>query len=334
MTPLFRQALFSSGFSGLRFGRGEKFFMVRRCAVAALALSSGLLWSSLSHAEILFNGTFTSGSTSAWSKAEEVSPDRLFITNDPLGQRGKVLRVTVDQGDNPINASGNRNELAYQGDMPTNAERYYHWATMWPSDYVSPETWQLFTQFHHNVGGGPPPVQFFAWGEQIILQVNSVQKWAVPLQRGQWHDFVFHVFWSSDPSKGYIELWYDGGHVIPLTPVATLYPGTPNYLKEGLYRNASVSQQQILYQQGALIGTSLDDVWPIGQTGMPAALSPASASQPAMTPDQVADFRQKAGCTAAGAATWPVLALALGFLALRERRRLAAARVVTKRLSG
>jgi hypothetical protein len=288
------------------------------------------MWSSLGRAEVLWNGTFTSGNTKAWSTAEEVSPDRLVVTQDPLGQRGQVLRVTVNQGDNPIHASGNRNELVYQGDMPTNAERYYHWATMFPSDYVSPETWQLFTQFHQDVGGGPPPVQFFAWGDQIILQVDSVQKWAVPLERGQWHDFVFHVFWSSDPKKGYVELWYDGGHVLDKTPCATLFPGTPAYLKEGLYRNASVQQQQILYQQGAVIGTTVDDVWP-NKLGVPGNASGSSdGSQPAMSPQQVAEFRQKAGCSAAGSATWPVLALALGFLVLRTRRR-AAVRVVARR---
>ena len=75
---------------------------------------------------------------------------------DPLGDGKWVLQATVIQGDNPMNVSGNRNELFYEGDNVNvgdgQTERFYHWQTMWPTDYVSPATWQLFTQWHQYQG--------------------------------------------------------------------------------------------------------------------------------------------------------------------------------------
>jgi hypothetical protein len=260
---------------------------------SSLTLGALLLSAGTASATVLWRGDFSTGDTSQWTGAEEVSPSRLEVLRDPLGDGSWVLQATVEQGDNPINASGNRNELFYEGDNVNvgngSAERFYHWRTMWPADYVSPATWQLFTQWHQYQGGGSPPVEFYLNGENVNLTVLSRgdhPEWTVPLQRGVWHDFIIDVNWSEDPSVGYYRVWYDGQEVVAKTPAATLMAGGGGvYLKQGLYRNADITEAQRVYHTGMTIATTLADVLSTAASTAPdAGVTGQSGSAPS-SPD-------------------------------------------------
>jgi hypothetical protein len=247
------------------------------CAALVTAVSG------TAHAAVIWRGDFTTGDISQWTSTESVGSDRLQVTKDPMDPNQFALQTTVKQGDNPTHsAGGNRNELTYEADRPAEGdERYYRWQTMWPADYQTDNYWQIFTQWHQYVSGGSPPLAFMAWGEQIKLGNNQdTYFWTAPLERGRWHDFVFHVIWSSDSSVGGIELWYDGNHALPFTNVATLFPHDTVYTKQGLYRKDRIQQDQVIYDRGMTIATSLADVMP----ATPPATTPASTTPPATTP--------------------------------------------------
>jgi hypothetical protein len=298
-------------------------------AIATFALTA--LSVAPSYASVLWKGTFEDGSIDHWTKAEMVNADRLQVVADPMDAGRKVLRVRVHQGDDPINASGNRNELLYNGDLPQNEERWYRWQTMWPADYQSPDTWQLFTQFHHIDGGGSPPLEFYAQGEEIRLRASGTGIWTHALERGTWHDFVLHVFWSADATKGYAELWYDGKQVLTRTPAATLFAGQSAYLKQGLYRNETINFDQTIYQTGATIGTTMNDVWP---PDPPKASSSSNAvttvsgttggtTLPPLSAKQVENFKAKTGCSTLSFVGWPLLAMAVAAVLNARRRKTA-----------
>jgi uncharacterized protein (TIGR03382 family) len=105
--------------------------------------------------------------------------------------------------------------------------------------------------------------------------------WRAPLQREKWNDFVLRVKWSSDPRVGFVELYHGGQRVLPQTKVATQYSGQRNYLKLGLYRDASIAQEGIVFHDGFTQATRLEDVLPPAVVAAPA---PASGGQP--TPDE------------------------------------------------
>ena len=251
-------------------------------------LASGVVASS-AQASVIWRGDYSTGDLSQWTGSETVGNGRLSVVPAP-SSTGQALRAIVEQGDNPIASSGNRNELFYQGDDVSSgtAERWYRWQTYWPSDYESADTWQLFTQWHQYSGGGSPPMEFFVWGEQLELIVNNATTpiWTAPLQRGMWHDFVFHVNWSTDPSVGFVELYYDGKPVLPRQATATLYSGGGGaYLKQGLYRDATISQTQTVYHRGMVIGSEQADVVPpppappaAAKSGVPSPGSPTTST--------------------------------------------------------
>lgn len=210
-----------------------------------LAANAGTLW----------KGDFSSSDLSQWSKVERVAASRIKVVAD--GDGGKAGRFLVKQGDDPINASGNRNELVYVGDKITEgAERWYSWNTLWPDSFKSAPTWQLFTQWHHTGTSGSPPIEFFTNREQILLRVNQKQVWSTPLTRGLWHWFVLHVKWSSNASKGYVEVYYDGKPVLRRLVTKTLYAGQGVYLKQGLYRKDTITYDQVIYHRRTRIQNS------------------------------------------------------------------------------
>ncbi len=291
----------------------------RMVLAAAVVLTSA----SAAQASVLWRGDFETGDISQWSKAQEVAPERLQIVTNPVAPGSQyALKATVIQGDNPIGASGNRNELVYLSYEPSGTERYYRWQTMFAEDYPSADTWQLFTQWHHSGDSGSPPVEFTIRNEEIALGITSNAVWRAPLVRGVWHDFVFHVKWSSDPSEGFIELWYDGQRVIPKSYMATQFPGMTQYLKQGLYRNNTISQTGVVYHDGFVIGETLEDVVPpAGGTG---DQQQHGTNTNAATQGPSGEPMPHVGCSAGSGAAVPFAALlALGapaFSRLLRRR--------------
>ena len=230
------------------------------CLVPVLA-SAGVVW----------RGDFESGDRSQYSGAQMVSADRLQVVTSPVAEGQYALKVTVKQGDDPINASGNRNELVYQGREALGSEYYYRWKVMFATDFPSVATWQLFTQWHHDGCCGSPPVEFYVKGEEIRLSLPGTAEvpWRTKLVRGVWHEFIMHVKWGSSVNTGFIELWHNQELVLPKRGAMTMYSGQKNYLKLGLYRNDTVRPVGVVYHDGFVQATTLEDVLPVDEPQPP-----------------------------------------------------------------
>jgi hypothetical protein len=247
-----------------------------------------LLGVPVARAEVVWRGDFETGDLSQWSVSQEVAPDRMQVVDSPVRQGKHALRVEVRQGDNPLNgASGNRAELVWTPVEKEGNDRYYSWSTMWAQDFPSVATWQAFTQWHHTGNTGTPPLEMYVNGESMYLAIGADETvvWTHPLERGAWHDFILHVKWSSDPGVGFVELWYDGQEVLRKTSGATMFPGQDNIMKQGLYRNDTISQVGVLYHDGMTVATTLEDVLPPS----PALATGGSSSPPVGTASPPAD---------------------------------------------
>jgi hypothetical protein len=212
---------------------------------------------------VVWRGDFETGDRSQWDREQMVSSDRLQVVPSPVRQGSYALKATVRHGDDPINSSGNRNELVKMTREPVGSEYYYRWSTMFASDFPSVRTWQLFTQWHHEGSSGSPPLELYVYGEEMRLNIGGdpgTLVWKAPLVRGQWQDFIFHVKWSPDPSVGFVELYHNGQLVLPKRYIATQFPGMLNYLKLGLYRSDTITQTGVVYHDGFTMARSLADV--------------------------------------------------------------------------
>ena len=232
-------------------------------------------------ATVLWRGDYDTGNLSQWTGYQGIL-SRLTLVQSPVRQGGTALRVELHQGD--VSNSGTRNEMflsSAQFNEVEGNDKWYAWSTLFPADYPSNNTWQVFTQWHHSGLTASPPVEFDVVGEEIQLAHNgSTILWRTPLVRALWHDFVVHIYWSS--SNGYIDLYYDGTKVLDHQSTQTLYSGQYAYLKQGLYRDASISNVAVLYHDGMVMGTTLADVAPQLVTPPP--------PPPVPPPDGGADF--------------------------------------------
>ena len=218
---------------------------------------------------VVWRGDLETGDISQWSSSQKVSADRLQVVADPVRQGRYALKTTVYQYDDPINSSGNRNELVRMTREPVGSEYFYRFGVLFATSYPLANTWQLFAQWHHEGSGGSPPLEFTVYGDYIELvtqsappnQVKTVH-WRGPLARGTWHDFVLHVKWSPDKTVGFIELYHNdlSTPALPKRAVATQFPNQLNYLKAGLYRNESIAPVGVVYHDGWVMGRTLADV--------------------------------------------------------------------------
>lgn len=244
-----------------------------------------LLLPTLATASTMWRGDFETGNLSQWDRVQTVSSSRMLVVSSPVREGRYALKTTVRQGDDPINASGNRNELLYVDREPAGSEFFYKWSTLFPKSFPRSSKWQIFTQWHHDGNTGSPPLEFYVVEDQLRLRVGGSSGkiiWRSPLQREQWNDFVLHVKWSPDPKAGFVELYHNGKVVLPLMKVATQYPGQRNYLKMGLYRDASIAPEGVVFHDGFAQATRLEDVMPAPVVATP---EPAPAPAPEGTPD-------------------------------------------------
>jgi hypothetical protein len=211
---------------------------------------------------------------------------------------GYALQVQLLDGDS---FGGNvRNEVSSAAD-PNHAEIrwgegdeiWYGWSTMFDPGFPTPGSvaspWVLFTQWHHANDDFSPPLSMALqtngagdfsvqlWATHTY-GVDNVPLWQAPIARGQWHDFVVHVKWSSD-STGFVELYYGVNGAVPalqtLSPPnaycqgqfngtrcfgPTLFTGQNVYIKQGLYRNPALHGSMTVYHDAMKAGTTISDV--------------------------------------------------------------------------
>jgi uncharacterized protein (TIGR03382 family) len=243
-----------------------------------------LLLPTVASASIVWKGDYETGNLSQWNREQSVSSNRLLVVSSPVREGRYALKTTVRQGDDPIDASGNRNELLYLGREASGSEYFYKWSTLFPASFPRSSRWQIFTQWHHDGSNGSPPLEFYVVDDELRMRVGGSDGkilWRAPLRREQWNDFILHVKWSSDPRVGFVELYHGGQRVLPLTKVATQYSGQRNYLKLGLYRDDSIAPEGVVFHDGFIQATQLTDVLPAA-VATPAPQTPASGdAQPA-----------------------------------------------------
>jgi hypothetical protein len=208
---------------------------------------------------------FETGDLSQYDSVQRAADDRLRVVSAPRREGRYAARFEVRAGDTQAATTGIRAELIAERDggreVGPGDERWYRWSTMFSRSYPLSEDWQTFVQWK-NDGTGSPPLAMTVNGDEILLsggeQNDFHEFWKAPIARGEWHDFVAHIRWSTSERNGFVELWHDGRRVVPRTPTATLYTdedgrAIPNYLKVGLYRSAAIKTTQVLFHDGLVV---------------------------------------------------------------------------------
>ena len=200
-----------------------------------------------------FADGFEDGTIKKWLRSGDVTqPDP--TPDDSIASEGNwSLKFSIPDG------SGSR-DYQRQYVMPKAPDGNVFWwkegdeGTFNFSYYLAPGfpnpsgSWYDLTQWW-NTAGGSPPVElgisagnnYFTigggWGHPNNQHPQSDRN-AGPVVTGKWINWKIHIKFSSDPSKGVIDLWRDGTQLVSgFQPIGgTLYPGGNSYIETGIYR--------------------------------------------------------------------------------------------------
>jgi hypothetical protein len=211
-------------------------------------------------AEVIWRGDFETGDTKQWKGAPK---DGITVVKDPVREGKYALRI--DGTNAARNGKHDRIEFQHQPAPPGTAEgteRYFGWSVYLP---------KKLTDANHSLGyfetrnSWSQLMAFEVKGEDILFTTRQpyTRHWSGKgkLTAGRWHDFAVHVLWSRDPKKGFVEVWFDGDKVVPLTNTATLRDENVAFFQIGLFRETSDVPETIIIDR-VIEATTLEDVTP------------------------------------------------------------------------
>lgn len=174
------------------------------------------------------------------------------VVDDPLGMRGKVLKVSINRDENFDRIANGvpRSEVLFP--MPVRfaqgKEYVITWSTFLPPD-LQFDYEQLAIIFQINQGHwlGGPTVALALKGNQYAISLHggalhekiSAGKWLCCADRdkGHWVDWELHYKPDDTGESGFTRLLRDGALIFDATKAPNAYPGVQDsYLKIGIYK--------------------------------------------------------------------------------------------------
>src|SRR4051794_12515270 len=270
--------------------------------LAALALATA----APARAEVLWHAGAEQPLLSEWANFSCASPDRVSEVSDPVAQGSSAYRVDLHDGDDsfgercelgmsapvkpgfPVFSEGEESWIAYQVYIPAG----------FPSDgsrYVD------VTQFKQVNDLCAPALSVHVENGEMLLFHSADNRsscggnavWRAPMAYGRWVKLLFHVDWSSDPSRGSVELFgdLDGNGLTQLVPPTQMFTmkmdavgaTLPVGARLGIYRDGAVAADATAYFDGFTIATDRASA-EAGAFGAAAATPPPPAQQPPPPP--------------------------------------------------
>ena len=212
-------------------------------------------------AEVIWRGDFETGTTEQWPGAQK--SESVKVVTEPV--RAGKFALRIDGTNAARRKDHDRIEFQHQPKSPgtgEGTERYFGWSIFLPKKLV-PGSHTL--GYFETRNSWSRLMAFEAQGEDIncTTRVPYALRWTgrARLKPGRWHDFAVHVLWSRDPKKGFVEIWFDGEKVVPLTNTATLRDENVAFFQIGLFRETS-EVPEIIFIDHVIEATTLAEVTP------------------------------------------------------------------------
>ncbi|HEY7885922.1 MAG TPA: polysaccharide lyase [Cellvibrionaceae bacterium] len=211
---------------------------------------------------LLWQGDMETGDLSQWSYI--ANPKGVSLVQDCVYQGNYAARIAID-GDEKFLWNGredlNRSELNYRPENTMEGDNtYFGWSFYLPA---------ILADARHELGywetqnSWKQHMRFNIEGDVFSFQLSDAPErfWEVPgfATAGVWRDVAMHIHWSSDPEKGFMEVWLDGKSM-GKTAMATRYNDTDAmFTQMGILRDRR-EEQEVIYIDNAREGESIEAV--------------------------------------------------------------------------
>lgn len=240
-----------------------------------------LLAPAAAHAAVTWTATFEKGDSSEWMPGiNALGPDKQRKNFEVLAEKvyagmfaGKITCHTDDK----FSADQVRVDIQHQSTLTDEGENMWlsgHY--FMPADAGGREEFAFFesnTSFQNVMdfwfdkkAGGGTTINF---GTGFLGQ-NKV--WTADFTTGAWHQLALHVLWSTDQTKGLVDVWFDGQQVVTAQKAKTKADGNSLFFQTGLHRRNlyNVTTDDTLYLDEFIEGDSMADIKigaPMSNTG-------------------------------------------------------------------
>lgn len=249
-----------------------------RSSTTFSGMSTGLVW----------NGDLSTANLSQYGSVQACkgpSPTAgVTLVNSPV-HPGYSFSSAFNVSDQSITAncpqlgsSGHPNANIQSPGIFYPGDNYYvGFSTLFPSTFPSnictpyvSGCWMQIMEIYGAPYGGSSPVAFDVWGNKLELWTHYGTIWTAPtnIVKGAWQDLVVHVNFSTNPSVGYVELWWNGHPQVFNNGSTRYYEATlqvgvntngtsPDRLYLDQYRGANPARSTVtLYHSAAKVGTT------------------------------------------------------------------------------
>jgi hypothetical protein len=238
---------------------------------ATLLLAAFLCLPDPGWAEVLWKGDFETGDISQWSgnlNGWNGAEQNITITSAPVHEGRSAARITIHPNDLFPNGH-NRVELRYDGKRTKEGETtFFSWRFQLPAD----------VQVHEDIGywetKGPSYRQSMAFyvdpgagGTRLGFRTNLPaprHHWSAPVSTGDWHQIAMKIFWTQDPEKGRVSVWFDGRLVVEDAAAQTKPNNADLFLQCGIHRDSSQPAVETIFLDDAMEATSPGEVLSTG----------------------------------------------------------------------
>jgi hypothetical protein len=213
---------------------------------------SGVGQGPVAEGTIAYSQDFENGMAGITRSPTNLPADRAEIADDPLGQRGKVLKIVWKAGDNFMTIGGSTHTRSFISNtgysFPLGSTVHYAWGYMTTSVQID----AAFAQ-HIRSGGPMWLIEGNGDGSTYVNCRSCGGKAALPvkLEPNRWYDFRVEMAYRNG---GPIVFYVDGVKVLERQMTITDAAGTRAHWDGGIYNHAAGTSTRTVYISNLSVG--------------------------------------------------------------------------------
>ncbi|HEY2729314.1 MAG TPA: heparin lyase I family protein [Polyangia bacterium] len=277
---------------------------VRSCSVLLVALFGLLPVAGTAHGAVVWTATFEKGDLSEWSpgiNATKGTRKNVEVLGEQVHSGTLACKITVHP-DDTFSGGQNRVDIQHQSTLTgANKDTWLSGYYMMPADagvrnefafWESASSFVNMSDFWVEPKAGGGTTIGFGVGRGSL---GATKVWMADFSIGKWHQVAMHVHWSTDPTKGIIDVWFDGQQVVTNYKTQTEADANPLFFQTGLHRRSVANFTDTIYLDDFAEADALADA----QIGAPTQGDGGAPADAAKTDGAV----DETGAAGAGGAT-------------------------------
>ncbi|HEV3031857.1 MAG TPA: heparin lyase I family protein [Polyangia bacterium] len=228
---------------------------VRSCSVL-VALFGPLSVAGTARGAVVWTSTFEKGDLSEWSpgvNATKGTRQNVEVLGEQVHSGKFACKITVHP-DDTFGGGQDRVDIQHRSTLSgANQDTWLSGYYMMPADagvrnefafWESNSSYVNMNDFWVEPKTGGGTTIGFGVGRGNL---GATKLWMADFSIGKWHQVAMHVHWSTDPTKGIIDVWFDGQQVVTNYKTQTAADANTLFFQTGLHRRSVANFTDTIY---------------------------------------------------------------------------------------